>query len=79
MTKKHTSPVLLLTGFEDEEEELPPCSTLTVEEKGQGIECTNTTDIIEIRYNDPVFERLIAQLWMDYQTKMNTAVSLYGK
>jgi hypothetical protein len=59
------------------EEKLPPCDQLTVEEIEQGIECSNET-ITEPRYNDPVFERLFAQLWEDYQISMNTQSSIYG-
>ena len=49
-----------------------------MEEIAQGIECSNETMPAEPRYNDPVFERLFAQLWEDYQTSMNTQSSLYG-
>ena len=45
---------------------------------GDGVECSNDTIPAEPRYNDPIFERLFAQLWEDYQTTMNTNASLYG-
>ena len=60
------------------EEKLPACVDLTVEEIEEGIECSNDTAPAEPRLNDPVFERLFAQLWEDYQTSMNTESSLYG-
>lgn len=60
------------------EEELPPCEELTMEEVEDGVECSNDTSPAEPRYNDPIFERLFAQLWEDYQTTMNTNASLYG-
>ena len=60
------------------EEELPSCEDMTIEEIEDGVECSNDTIPAEPRYNDPIFERLFAQLWEDYQTTMNTNSSLYG-
>ena len=51
---------------------------MTIEEIEDGVECSNDTIPAEPRYNDPIFERLFAQLWEDYQTTMNTNSSLYG-
>ena len=32
----------------------------------------------EVRYRDPVFERLVSQIWSDFQYKLNTESQLYG-
>ena len=32
----------------------------------------------EIRLNDPIYERLIAQVWSDFQYKLNQEAELYG-
>ena len=32
----------------------------------------------EIRLNDPIYERLIAQVWSDFQYKLNQEAQLYG-
>ena len=60
------------------DEELPPCEELTDEEIEEGIECSNNTIPAEPRYNDPIFERLLAQLWQDYQTSMNIHKEILG-
>ena len=60
----------------DYEDDLPLCSEMSANEIEEGKACTNQTRAV--RYNDPVFERLFAQLWSDYQTAMNTEASLYG-
>ena len=60
------------------EEKLPPCSELKAEDAIEEVTCTNETIAVEPRFNDPIFERLFAQLWEDYQTSMNTQSSLYG-
>ena len=31
-----------------------------------------------MRYDDPIFKRLIAQVWSDYQYKLNQEQELYG-
>ena len=42
-------------------------------------DCTNATVVVEeIRYDDPIFKRLIAQVWADYQYKLNQEGELYG-
>ena len=61
------------------DEELPPCEELTDEEIEEGIECSNNTTPAEPRYNDPIFERLLAQLWQDYQKSMNIHKEILGK
>ena len=44
-----------------------------------GDDCTNVTVVVpEIRYDDPIFKRLIAQVWADYQYKLNQEGELYG-
>ena len=41
-------------------------------------DCTNATVVEpEIRYDDPIFKRLIAQVWADYQYKLNQEGKLY--
>ena len=57
---------------------LPNCDELTEDEIESGFACSNETIFKEPRYNDPIFERLFAQLWQDYQISMNTRSSLYG-
>ena len=57
---------------------LPTCDELTEDEIESGFACSNETIFKEPRYNDPIFERLFAQLWQDYQISMNTRSSLYG-
>ena len=57
---------------------LPTCDELTEDEIESGFACSNETILKEPRYNDPIFERLFAQLWQDYQISMNTRSSLYG-
>ena len=61
------------------EDELPACQDLTNEEIEYGTECSNDTIPAEPRLSDPIFERLLAQLWEDYQTSMNANSSLFGK
>ena len=58
---------------------LPPCESLFSDEAIPGENCDNSTAIVpEIRINDPIFERLIAQVWSDYQYKLNHEKQLYG-
>ena len=41
--------------------------------------CENVTvEVPEIRHEDPIFKRLIAQVWADYQYKLNQEGELYG-
>ena len=41
--------------------------------------CENVTVVVpEIRLEDPIFKRLIAQVWADYQYKLNQEGELYG-
>ena len=61
------------------DEVLPPCDSLTEDDISFGVECDNTTVTEpEIRHRDPLFERLLSQIWSDYQAKLNTESSLYG-
>jgi hypothetical protein len=59
---------------------LPHCDTILDEvEQNPGINCDNSTVFEpEIRYNDQVFERLFAQVWSDFQYKLNNEAQLYG-
>lgn len=59
---------------------LPPCESLFEEDRMPGSNCDNSTSAAapEIRWNDPVFERLIAQVWSDLQYKLNHESQLYG-
>ena len=44
-----------------------------------GDDCINATIVEpEIRLEDPIFKRLIAQVWADYQYKLNEEGALYG-
>jgi len=64
-------------GFDDD---LPPCYSLSEDELEYGVDCDNSTapPEPEIRHRDPLFERLLSQVWSDYQTKLNNDASLYG-
>jgi len=66
--------------FDSFSDELPPCYELTEDDLDLGISCDNSTapPEPEIRHRDPLFERLLAQIWSDYQTKLNEEASLYG-
>ena len=58
---------------------LPPCESLFADEAIPGENCDNTTIVPpEIRLNDPIYERLIAQVWSDFQYKLNQEAQLYG-
>lgn len=58
---------------------LPPCNSLFEVDRRPGDNCDNTTvEEPEIRYSDPIFERLIAQVWADFQYKLNNEAQLYG-
>ena len=58
---------------------LPPCESLFADEAIPGENCDNATIVPpEIRRNDPIFERLIAQVWSDFQYKLNQEAELYG-
>ena len=58
---------------------LPSCENLFEEDRDPGINCDNSTLIHEApRFHDPVFERLIAQVWSDLQYKLNHESQLYG-
>lgn len=59
---------------------LPPCDTLFEMDQIPGENCDNSTVIEpEIRIPDPIFERLIAQVWSDFQYKLNSEAQLYGQ
>merc|ERR1719376_1752779 len=62
------------------EDDLPPCYELSEDDLALGVSCDNSTAAPEpeIRHRDPLFERLLAQIWSDYQTKLNEEASLYG-
>jgi hypothetical protein len=38
----------------------------------------NTLVVPEIRYDDPIFKRIIAQVWADYQYELNQEGKLFG-
>lgn len=58
---------------------LSPCESLFADEAIPGENCDNATIVPpEIRRNDPIFERLIAQVWSDFQYKLNQEAELYG-
>ena len=52
---------------------------LFADEAIPGENCDNATIVPpEIRRIDPIFERLIAQVWSDFQYKLNQEAELYG-
>ena len=59
---------------------LPPCSDFFEIDRKPGENCDNSTieEIPEIRYPDPLYERLFAQIWSDFQYKLNQESQLYG-
>jgi len=58
---------------------LRPCTELSENELELGVSCDNSTLAEpEIRHRDPLFERLLSQVWSDYQYKLNEEASLYG-
>lgn len=67
-------------GFDMDDSFLPSCENLFEEDRAPGINCDNSTLISnEVpRFHDPVFERLIAQVWSDLQYKLNHESQLYG-
>ena len=70
-------------GSEDEDpwnfDDLPPCQTLFAEDAIPGETCDNSSFVPpEKRINDPIYERLIAQVWSDFQYKLNQEAELYG-
>ena len=61
--------------------QLPLCESLFEnEDKIPGVTCDNSTmiEVAEIRHRDPIFERLLSQIWSDFQYKLNTEAQLYG-
>ncbi len=55
---------------------LPPC---TNETELEGIPCSNATvEPPEIRYEDLLFQRLISQVWSDFQIKVNSESQIEG-
>lgn len=62
-----------------EQELLPLCDTLSPQQIVDNVACTNDTGKVEeVRYNDVIFEKLLAQIWSDFQRKLNTEAQLYG-
>lgn len=67
-------------GFDDFASFLPPCDSLFEVDRMPGENCDNSTVVEpEIRIPDPIYERLIAQVWSDFQYKLNTESQLYGQ
>ncbi|CAB4061796.1 unnamed protein product [Lepeophtheirus salmonis] len=73
--------------FEDNDEGLsdpglPPCDDLAPWElEDPDVKCDNRTtskEPDEIRLHDTIFEKLIEQIWIDYQTALNNEGGLYG-
>ena len=58
---------------------LPPCDSLFEMDRRPGDNCDNSTMVEpEIRIPDPIFSRLISQVWADFQYKLNTESQLFG-
>ena len=55
-----------------QEEALVPCEQLTQMELDDNVPCLNITEPEEPRFKDRIFERLAAQIWSDFQLKLNT-------
>lgn len=60
-------------------EDLPNCDELVDEEPEEGFNCVKVVvEPPEIRWRDTVMERLLSQLWEDYQSRLNFNPELYG-
>eukprot|EP00096_Caligus_rogercresseyi_P005989 TRINITY_DN22105_c0_g1_i1.p1 TRINITY_DN22105_c0_g1~~TRINITY_DN22105_c0_g1_i1.p1 ORF type:complete len:324 (-),score=29.90 TRINITY_DN22105_c0_g1_i1:150-1121(-) len=61
---------------------LPPCDDLAPWElEDPDVLCDNSTttkEPEEVRIHDQIFEKLIEQIWIDYQTALNNDKGLYG-
>ncbi len=63
-------------GEDDLESLLPPCTNETA---WDDIPCSNSTaEPMEIRYEDLLFQRLISQIWSDFQVKVNSEAQIGG-
>ena len=62
------------------EKDLPLCSDLTTLEVEFGVECDNETAAVpeEIRIHDVLMERLVKQMWDDFQAKMRLDARING-
>lgn len=65
--------------FSVNEEDLPPCFSLMTWEIEDGVPCNNDSSLIpEVRYQDKIFQRLVRQIWSDYQAMLNNEGMIYG-
>jgi len=73
-------PKIYIEAVESEhyDDDLPDCTTFEQQKKIPNVNCKEIQEPV-IRWRDPVFERLLPQVWRDYQKRMRFDRELYGK